>query len=308
MHGTFTSLPALYRYDVATGSLDRTPPPIADLGRLQLKVVHATSNDGARIPIRLICRPNVDLSKPNPVLLSGYGNLNFSYFDPPAWYMPFIDAGGVYAWATLRGDGVFGTEWWEQGRGKNKGQSSLDFVAAAEFLITSEVAGRDRLAISGFSGGGMLTLIALARRPDLFRAVVSIGGLTDFLRFHERFRSAVAEWGDARDPETAASIAKWSPYQNLRRGQRYPAVLLACLESEVGWSGQCRKMAAALRDATSSDLPILYRSYKLFWHGETGGISGENGPDAGKVGAELTAFIMRELGMAPQSSSLRGHS
>jgi prolyl oligopeptidase len=309
MHGTFASLPSFYRFHLADHTLERINPPIADLGPLCVKVVHATGGDGARIPIRLVYRPDVDISKPQPVLLSGYGNLNFSYFDPPAWYMPFLNAGGVYAWATLRGDGVFGTEWWAQGRGKNKGQSSLDFVAAAEFLVRSGIAAKDRLAIAGFSGGGMLTIISLARRPDLFRAVASIGGLCDFFRLRERFHAALGEWGDATDPETADAMLKWSPYQNVRQDQAYPATFLACLVSEVGWSGQGRKMAAALRHASSSDAPILYRAYRLFWHGETGAISGENGPDSGEVAIDLTAFIMRELGMIPRAlAAVRGRA
>jgi prolyl oligopeptidase PreP (S9A serine peptidase family) len=93
---------------------------------------------------------------------------------------------------------------------------------------------------------------------------------------------------------------EWSPYQNLRSGTRYPAAFLGCLTSEIGWSGQGRKMTAALRAATSSDRPILYRSYRLHWHGETGAISGENGPDSGEVAIDLTAFVMRELGMSPR--------
>jgi prolyl oligopeptidase len=306
MHGTFISLPSFYQFNLTNRTVERTPPPVADLGPLNLRVVECTSTDGARIPIRLVYRPDLDLSEPHPVLLSGYGNLNFSYFDPPAWYLPFLDAGGIYAWATLRGDGVFGTEWWERGRGKNKGQSSLDFVAAAEFLITKGIASKNQLAIVGFSGGGMLTAITLARRPDLFRAVAGIGGLTDFFRLRERFPAALGEWGDATDPETARAMAEWSPYQNLREGEAYPATLFGCLVSEVGWSGQCRKMVAAMRFVTSSEAPILYRCYKLFWHGETGAISGENGPDSGEVAIDLTAFIMRELSMVPRTRSSGG--
>jgi prolyl oligopeptidase len=312
MHNdAFVALPAFYRFDFATRKLQKTPAPVADLGPLVVTVIDTCmSEDGTPIPIRLVHRPALDLSRPRPVLLHGYGNLNVFFYEAPAWYMPFIDAGGVYAWVTLRGGGESGKESWYQGRGKMKGQCSLDFCAAAEHLAEIGIAARDQIACMGFSCGSVLMGTVLARlgrqaRPDLFRAVAGIGGFYDLFTYLKVVRIFADEFGNPEDPEQAAVIATFSPYQNITDGIPYPATLIACTDGDVGWPGHARKLIARAHEATSSRAPILYRKFDTRYHGETGAISGENGPESGEIAPEITAFIMRELGMTPNAGAGR---
>ncbi len=306
MHNeAFIALPAFYRFDFSTRSLEKTAAPVAELGQLVVTVIDTcTSEDGTKIPIRLVHRPDLDLSQPRPLLLHGYGNLDLCFYEPPAWYTPFLDAGGVYAWVTVRGGGEFGKEWWHQGSGKLKGQCSLDFCGAAEHLIELGVADRGKIACMGLSCGSIVIAGVLSRlgrqvRPDLFRAVVGIGGFYDLFTYLDVARIFSDEYGDPTDPEQAAAIATFSPYQNITDEVPYPSTLFACVDGDIGWPGHSRKLIARTQEATSHTAPILYRNFAARWHGDVGAISGENGPDSAEIAPELTAFIMRELGMTP---------
>lgn len=308
MHNAaFAELPSFYIYDTCSRTVTHFPAPVKSLGPLTVTVLDGYHGgaDGAQLPIRLVHRPDVDLSEPRPLILHGYGNIGLCFYEPPAWFTPFLDAGGVYAWVALRGGGERGDEWRNAGRGVHKGRSALDFGGAAEYLIEQGIADRDRIAGFGFSGGAFLTGITLGwlgrqLRPDLFKVLVGIGGCYDYFTYARVAGVFADEWGDpAGDPVNAEALASWSSYQNVQPGTAYPSTLIACTDADMRWPGQARKMAAAVQHATSSDQPVLHRRFDINWHGELGAISGENGPDSGDVAAEIVAFIMRELSMKP---------
>jgi prolyl oligopeptidase len=307
MHNpAFAELPTFYNYNVESKSLTKYETPVKSLGELKVTLIDDFySADGTQIPIRLVHRPDLDMSQARPLLLHGYGNLDLCFYEPPAWFTPFLDAGGVYAWVTLRGGGDHGDEWRHGGREYNKGQCSIDFCDAGEHLVAKGIAERDRMAAFGFSGGAYLTGIVTGRlgrqaRPDLFKTIIGLGGCYDLFTYVKVGGGFSDEWGDPTDnPQFAKVLADFSAYQNVQEGLPYPTILIASTNGDQGWPGHGRKMTAALQHATSADNPILHRVLEVAWHGELGAISGENGPDSGQVAAELTAFVMRELDMKP---------
>ncbi len=192
----------------------------------------------------------------NPTLLYGYGGFNISLtptFAPTRFL--FLEKGGVLAIPNLRGGGEYGEDWHRAGMLENKQNTFDDFLAAAQWLIANKVTDKKHLAIQGGSNGGLLVSAALTQRPDLFKAVVCQVPLIDMLRYHKFLiaRLWIPEYGSADDPEQYKFIAKYSPYQHVKPGTAYPAVLLttAAADSRVD-PLHARKMAALLQAATLS--------------------------------------------------------
>jgi prolyl oligopeptidase len=210
----------------------------------------------------------------NPVELTGYGGFNASetpYFSRPL--LVWLDAGGVYADANLRGGGEFGRAWHEAGRREHKQNVFDDFIAAAEYLIAEHYTNPQRLAITGASNGGLLVGAALTQRPDLFRAVICEVPLLDMLRYHLFGVGDIwsSEYGTADDPEQFKYLLAYSPYQNVKPGTAYPAVLFKTSEEDTRVSpAHARKMTALLQAASSSDpnvRPILLHVQPKTGHG-----------------------------------------
>ncbi|MCI0636719.1 MAG: prolyl oligopeptidase family serine peptidase, partial [Actinobacteria bacterium] len=251
---------------------------------------------GVRVSFFLVHRSDLDLSRPQPTLLYGYGGWNVSLV--PAYLgtlAPFVEAGGVFVLASLRGDGVAGREWWEDGRRERKQNTFDDLYAVAEFLIDQGWTSSDRLALLGASNGGLLAGTALAQRPELFRAVASLVPLLDMMRYTRdpytaEFRS---EYGDPAEPAEARILHAYSPYHNVRDGVRYPATLVVSTANDVRcppWHG--RTMVARLQEANPSGRPILLR----VWDN-----AGHLSPIAGSSQqiAEWLGFIMEQLELNP---------
>lgn len=297
LYDGFTIAPEFHVYRLVDGELETHRIPGADLGPLEHTRYEAESDDGTRIPFHVIRRPESDASTPRPAILSAYGNLSLVRTDPPTLYLPFLDAGGIYVWANVRGGGEFGLDWHAQGSGLNKGQPSKDLIAVAERLVEMGLTAKKRIGLSYNSGGGILTAIALTRRPDLWGAVIPVGGLTDFLTHGSLFPAP--DWPVATDSRIAKSNLEWSPLQNVRKGEEYPPTLLVSFAPEIGWTGQYRKFVATLRHATSSDAPILYRRVHGYWHWDFSPQDGHNGPDSGVVQTDRLAFFMLHLGLDP---------
>ena len=207
----------------------------------------------------------------NPTLLSGYGGFNVSLL--PRFSranLCFIERGGIYVQANLRGGGEFGARWHEAGQLAVKQNTFDDFRAVAEDLIGSQVTCPERLALHGRSNGGLLVAAAVTQYPELFRAAVSGVPLTDMLRY-ERFLIAklwIPEYGSASDPAQFEFLRAYSPYHRVQRGTAYPAVLLTTAESDTRVAPlHARKFAAALAWASSSPRPILLRTELRAGHG-----------------------------------------
>jgi prolyl oligopeptidase len=232
------------------------------------------SRDGTKVPINILRKKGISLDGSHPTVLTGYGGFGISltpWFDPSL--RMWLDAGGVYAIANLRGGAEFGEEWHKAGMLTNKQHVFDDFVASAEYLIRANYTNRQKLGIEGGSNGGLLMGAVLTERPDLFRAVVSVAGLYDMLRFEttQNGQFNVPEYGSVRDPEQFRSLYAYSPYQHVKDGTKYPAVLLTVGENDLRvdpWHS--RKFAARLQAATGSGRPVLLLSFSDAGHGGIG--------------------------------------
>jgi prolyl oligopeptidase len=197
-----------------------------------------------------------------PTLLYGYGGFNVSLLPSfsPANAL-WVEQGGMFALANIRGGSEFGDEWHRAGMLENKQNVFDDFIAAAEWLVENQYTSPQRLAIRGGSNGGLLMGAALTQRPDLFRAVLCEYPDLDMIGYH-RFpnnnKPALQEYGDASKPEHFAFLRKYSPYQAVKPETPYPAVLFTTGDADTRVPPlQARKMTARLQAATSSGLPVM---------------------------------------------------
>lgn len=262
--------PTIYRVD-----LDRSKPKVVadevwvraevpvDPELVEVKQVWVPSKDGTKVSVFLVHKRGLELDGSNPTLLYGYGGFNISLTPRfNATLYPWLEAGGVYAVANLRGGGEYGAAWHKAGQLERKQNVFDDFIACAEWLIASSYTNPERLAIQGGSNGGLLTGAVLVQRPELFRAAISAVPLLDMLRY-QRFLMArfwVPEYGTAEDPEHFPFLRAYSPYHNVKPGTRYPAVLLTAGENDSRVHPlHARKMAAALQAATAdpAERPVL---------------------------------------------------
>jgi prolyl oligopeptidase len=250
-------------YDISTGRSSvwsKITVPI-DPSLFETEQVWYSSKDGTRVSMFLFHRKGVSLNGENPTVLVGYGGFNVVY---PLAYRPAVIAwaerGGVYAMANIRGGGEYGEQWHRAGMFEKKQNVFDDFIAAAEYLIANRYTNSGKLAIQGGSNGGLLVGAALTERPELFQAVVCEYPLLDMLRFQKFLDGPywVTEYGSSDNPQQVGYLLKYSPYQNVRKGTKYPSVLFITGDGDTRVAPlHARKMAALLQADTGSDRPIL---------------------------------------------------
>ncbi|WP_242883937.1 prolyl oligopeptidase family serine peptidase [Actinomadura litoris] len=254
---------SVMRFDARTGetTLWAAAPGSVAVPEIETRQVSYASADGTEVRMLVAARPG--LSGPRPAILYGYGGFNISL--TPAYsasILAWVEAGGVYAVANLRGGSEEGEEWHRAGMRERKQNVFDDFHAAAEKLIADGLTTPSRLAISGGSNGGLLVGAALTQRPELYRAVVCSAPLLDMVRY-ERFGLGQTwndEYGTAEDPEEFGWLLGYSPYHHVRAGTAYPATLFTTFGSDTRVDPlHARKMCAALQHATASDAPVLLR-------------------------------------------------
>jgi prolyl oligopeptidase len=271
---SFAYPPAVFRLDVHSGALDKIEQldPGTDLSDMVTEQVWYPSKDGTKIPMFLVHKKGAPKDGSNRVVLNGYGGFEISQV--PRFsrnIVPWIEGGGMFASANLRGGGEFGRGWHEAGRLDKKQNVFDDFIAAGEYLVRENYTTKEHLAILGGSNGGLLTGACAVQRPDLFRAAVVAVPLLDMLRY-EKFAIArlwIPEYGTAEDPKQFPFLYAYSPYQHVTQGTAYPAVLLTTAESDSRVAPlHAMKMAARLQAATSSDRPILLRVESKAGHGQ----------------------------------------
>jgi prolyl oligopeptidase len=265
---TFTSFlqpPSVYRYDLETRTVaGYKEPRTEDLqSRFETTQLFYTSKDGTRVPMFLTARRGLTLDGTHATLLTAIGSMSESatpIFSPEvaAW----LDMGGIYAVANVRGGGEYGRKWHAEAVGANKQVSVDDFIAAAEFLVGQRYTRPSSLGITGRGFGGLLVGAAMTQRPDLFGAVATDAGLFDMARF-PRFTAGptwVPEFGSPDRAADLRALLAYSPLQNVRPSTRYPATLICAGEqdSEIVASHSL-KFAAALQAAQSGSAPILLR-------------------------------------------------
>jgi prolyl oligopeptidase len=267
---SFNHPPTVYRVDLADPAAAPKywsgPVIAADPASIDVRQVSYPSKDGTPITMFLAHRKGLAPDGSTPTLLSGYGAFNVSMV--PMFAAPFLqwfEAGGMLAIANLRGGGEYGDAWHQSGMLDRKQNSVADFIAAAEWLIANRHTNPQKLAIMGQSNGGLAAGAALVERPDLFRAALLERPLLDMLRYHKFAREPywAAEYGTADSPEQFKWLLAYSPYQRVKPGTSYPAVLLTAVEGDAEVHAlHARKMAAALQAATASDRsrqPVLLR-------------------------------------------------
>jgi prolyl oligopeptidase len=235
-------------------------PARFDASRTVVEQLEAVSADGTAVPYFVVRPREMTLDGSNPALLYGYGGFEVSM--TPAYAATvgrlWVEPGGVYVVANIRGGGEFGPEWHQAALKGNRQRAYDDFIAVAEDLIARKITSPRRLGIMGGSNGGLLMGVMLTQRPDLFRAVVIQVPLLDMLRFHKLLAGAswIAEYGDPDKPEEAEFLRRISPYHHLQAGAAYPEpFLLTSSKDDRVHPGHARKMAAKM---AAMGLPFLY--------------------------------------------------
>jgi prolyl oligopeptidase len=297
---TYLEPSAWYGFDGATGksvrtALFRTSPIHFD----DTEVVRefATSKDGTRVPLNIIRRRGTRLDGGNPTLLEGYGGygINMQPYFLGAFTRAWLDQGGVYVIANLRGGAEYGEEWHQAGRLTRKQNVFDDLIACAQHLIESKYTSPAHLAIIGGSNGGLLMGAAFTQRPDLFRAVVSYVGIYDMVRVELDPNGAfnVTEFGTVKDPEQFKALYAYSPYHRVKDGTSYPAILFPTGENDHRVNPmQSRKMTARLQAATNSGHPILLRSSSNAGHGIGTAVDEQIEEEA-----DVLSFLFDQLGI-----------
>jgi prolyl oligopeptidase len=296
---SFNQPPAIYRMDIATGeSAPFAKPKLSFVPRdYAVEQRFYSSKDGTRVPIFVVRKRSVaQAGKAAPTLLYGYGGFDVSLTPGfSAVRMAWLEAGGAFALANLRGGGEYGREWHDAGRRANKQNVFDDFIAAGEFLIAEGITPKDGLAIQGGSNGGLLVGAVVNQRPDLFAAANAQVGVMDMLRF-DRF-TAGRYWVDDYgypDRETDFRVLRaYSPYHNIRTGTPYPAILVTTADTDDRVvPGHSFKYTAALQAAKLGPKPQLIRVETRAGHG-----AGKPTDKAIAEGADILAFLAEWTGL-----------
>jgi prolyl oligopeptidase len=302
---SFTTPPTVFRDDVKTGARTVWSKATYDVDpeRFAVSQVWYTSKDGTRVPMFLIHKKGLTPDGNRPVLLFGYGGFNVAITPSfRATAVVFAEQGGVFAVANIRGGSEFGEAWHRAGMLENKQNVFDDFIAAADWLVANKWTNPSRLAIQGGSNGGLLVGASLTQRPELYRAVLCTFPDLDMVRYYQ-FKNnnppALLEYGNASDPEQFKYLVKYSPYQNVKPGTAYPAVMLTSGDADTRVPPlQARKMTARLQSATTSGRPVVLRYDTRAGHA--------GGRPLAKViddTAEEMAFLFWQLGMEQEAGT-----
>ena len=253
---------ALYQYDTAKGDLKqiKSLPAWFDAAPYKVDQYEATSKDGTKVPYFVVHKSDIKLDGSNPVLQYGYGGFQVSY--PPSYSGTvgklWLEQGGVYVMANIRGGGEFGPAWHQAGLKLKRQVVYDDFIAVSEDLIARKITSKEKLGIVGGSNGGLLMGVMFTQRPDLFKAIVCQVPLLDMLRYNQLLAGAswMDEYGDPDVPEERAFLEKLSPYHNVHAATTYPEIYFeTSTKDDRVHPAHARKMAKRLEDLGK---PFLY--------------------------------------------------
>ena len=293
--------PTIYRYDTRTGEStvwSRSESPVAS-ERYVLRQVWFESKDGTDVPMFVLHAKDLVRDGSQPVLLTGYGGFNstqtpFYSTQAVAW----VEAGGIYAVANVRGGGELGDAWHRGGMLENKQNVFDDFIAAAEWLIAEGYTQPSKIATVGSSNGGLLVAASAVQRPDLFRAVVCTYPLLDMLRYHKFLagRFWISELGSADDPEQFDYLHAYSPYHRAAEPRAYPAMFFVTGDSDTRVAPlHARKMTARVQGASTSGRPVMLR-----YHSKAGHATGRSRTAGLQEQSEILSFLFWQLGVEPK--------
>ncbi len=295
---SFATPPSTYRYDLLTGEIRLLRRAEVDVipEDFEVSQVFYKSKDGTRIPMFVVHRMGIKLDGSHPTLLYAYGGFDISL--RPSFSvsnLAWVQMGGVYAMANLRGGGEYGKEWHKAGTKLRKQNVFDDFIAGAEWLIDNNYTRPEKLAVKGGSNGGLLVGAVMTQRPDLFGACLPAVGVMDMLRFHKftAGRYWVDDYGSSDDAEEFHALLAYSPYHNLKPGTRYPATLVTTADTDDRVVPMHSfKFASALQRSQAGDAPVLIRI-------ETRAGHGAGKPTSKRIdeAADQIAFLFENLDM-----------
>lgn len=301
---SFNQPASIYRLDLATGKTEPFAQPALtfDPKAYEVEQRFYASRDGTRVPMFIVRKKAIARAcKAVPTLLYGYGGFDVSL--TPAFSsqrMAWLEAGGAFALANLRGGGEYGKAWHDAGRLHNKQNVFDDFIAAGEFLIAQGITPKGGLAIQGGSNGGLLVGAVVNQRPDLFAAAQPAVGVMDMLRF-DRFTAGRYWVDDYGRPDVEADwrvLRAYSPYHNVRAGKDYPAILVTTADTDDRVvPGHSFKYTAAIQAADLGPRPRLIRIETRAGHG-----SGKPTDKVIAEGADIMAFLAHHTGLKPDSA------
>jgi prolyl oligopeptidase len=296
---SFSTPPSIYRYNIGDGqsALFRKTKTNMNTDDFVTEQIFYKSKDGTKVPMFLTYKRGLDLSSgKNPVLLYGYGGFNVPV--TPAFSISnafFIEQGGIFVVANLRGGSEYGEKWHKAGMLEKKQNVFDDFIAAAEFLIKKRYTNPDKLAIKGGSNGGLLVGAAMTQRPELFKVALPQVGVMDMLRFH-KFTVGwgwTVEYGSSDSANHFPFLYKYSPYHNLRKGVHYPATLVTTADHDDRVvPAHSFKFAARLQEYHNGSNPVLIRIDTNAGHG-----AGKPTSKLIEEAADTWSFLMKNLDM-----------
>lgn len=295
---SFAVPPSIYRYDLITGKSELWKQPKVKFlpSEYETKQVFYASKDGAKIPMFVTAKKGLKLTGDNPTLLYGYGGFNISI--TPSFRVSAVDwmeMGGIYAVANIRGGGEYGQEWHKSAIKLNRPKAYEDFIAAAEWLINQKYTQPGKLAIQGRSNGGLLVGAVMCKRPDLFGACLPGVGVMDMLRFHEftAGRYWVDDYGSAADAKEFKVLYSYSPYHNLKKGVKYPATLCVTADHDDRVvPSHTFKFISELQYCQEGPAPVLARIDTKAGHG-----AGRSTAQAIEEVTDEWAFLVKNLKM-----------
>ena len=294
----YTAPATIYRYDIASGesTLYKSPEVAFDPALFVTEQVFYPSKDGTQVPMFITRRKDLKLNGENPCLLYGYGGFQINLtpgFNPSA--LMFVEQGGVYCVANLRGGSEYGEAWHKAGMLENKQNVFDDFIAAAEYLIAQKYTSSARLAINGGSNGGLLVGACEVQRPDLYAVCLPQVGVMDMLRYH-KFTIGwgwAVEYGSSDNEEQFPYIYKYSPLHNIKEGVKYPATLVMTADHDDRVvPAHSFKFAAQMQHCQAGEAPVLIRIESKAGHG-----AGKPTSKRIDEAADMYAFLFQNIGV-----------
>ena len=294
----YTAPSTIYKYDIASGetTLYKAPEVNFDPALFVTEQVFYTSKDGTKVPMFITHRKDMKRNGKNPCLLYAYGGFQINQtptFKPSE--LMFVEQGGIYCVANLRGGSEYGEAWHKAGMLENKQNVFDDFIAAAEYLVAEKYTSSSKLAIHGGSNGGLLVGACEVQRPDLYAVCFPAVGVLDMLRYH-KFTIGwgwAVEYGSSDNEEQFAYIYKYSPLHNIREGVSYPATLVMTADHDDRVvPAHSFKFAATMQHAQAGDAPVLIRIDSKAGHG-----AGKPTSKRIDEAADMYAFLFQNIGV-----------
>jgi prolyl oligopeptidase len=298
-NGSYVDPRSIYEYRAKSNETVKMPltsPPPVDMSDVEVVREFAVSKDGTKVPVNIMIPKGAKRDGSNPCLVTGYGGyaINLEPAFRPAWRILF-DHGFVVAVANLRGGAEFGEEWHRNGMLTKKQNVFDDFAAALKHMIERKYTSPAHLAIEGGSNGGLLMGATIVQHPDLMTVVITHVGIYDMLRVELSANGAfnVPEFGTVKDEKQYQALRAYSPYYNVKEGEKYPAVLFLTGANDPRVDPmQSRKMTARLQAATASKAPILLRTSAGSGHGLDSSLS-----ERIEETVDVYAFLFEQLGV-----------